>query len=451
MDPLGNVIDEPTPDAGAPPASTVVETEHAAQADLLAVLRLVGAGKLAVSQKTRRPGAAAVRLVAGVLDGGDFYADDPDVGPIKAFAWPLLVQAAGLAVPSGPRLALTKAGTRALNQEPAETLSRTWRRWLSTTLIDELSRIDEIKGQAGRGRRGLTAVGGRRAAISVALGGCPVGRWVAIDDLFAAISRGFDFEVTRDPWRLYVGGDPEYGSLGYAGSGGWHILQARYALAVLLEYTATLGIIDVACVPPAGARYDYRDQWGTDSFDFLSRYDGLAHIRVNRLGAFCLGTAKAYEPTARAVRPVFCVLADFEITSLGDDLTNADRLTLDRYAERTADRVWRLTRDRLLTCAESGDSIDRVREFLTTRSTTGIPAAVTQLLDDAALRCGALTDRGPALLIECADPALAALLSNDRRTRGLCLLAGDRMLAVPSASEAAFRRAAREAGYVVGR
>ncbi len=72
-----------------------------------------------------------------------------------------------------------------------------------------------------------------------------------------------------------------------------------------------------------------------------------------------------------------------------------------------------------------------------------------QLLEDVAERAGRLTDRGSARLIECADPALAALLASDSRTRGLCLPVGDRQLAVPVASERAFRRALRELGYAV--
>ncbi len=50
-------------------------------------------------------------------------------------------------------------------------------------------------------------------------------------------------------------------------------------------------------------------------------------------------------------------------------------------------------------------------------------------------------------LVERADPALAALIANDTRTRRRCLLAGDRHLAVPTASGTAVRRPLREVGY----
>ena len=434
---------------GEPPAGTMVESERAAQRDLLAVLRLIETGKIAVSDRTRRPSAAAVRLIESVIDGGDFYAGDESVGAIKAFAWPMIVQAAGLASPSASRLALTKAGARALREPAANTLARAWKKWQSTTLLDELSRIEEIKGQSGRGRRGLTAVAGRRAAIAGALADCPVGRWVEVDELFRHMQAGeHDFEVTRDAWRLYIC-EPQYGSLGYVGCGGWNILQARYALAFLLEYAATLGVIDVACVPPTGARDDYHNLWGADGLELLSRYDGLTHIRLTALGAFCLGLANEYEPAPVDRRPVLRVLPDFEVTAF-EELTHADRLALDRYAERKGTHVWRLQRERILAAVETGEDIASVREYLRARSATGLPHTVAQLLEDIAERSRALRVRGGALLIECADRAIATMLAHDRRTKGLCLLAGENALAIPAASEPAFRRAARQLGYVVG-
>ena len=53
----------------------------------------------------------------------------------------------------------------------------------------------------------------------------------------------------RGLWKLYLG-DPEYGSLGYDGFHDWPILEGRYTLAVLFEYAATLGLLDVDYVSP---------------------------------------------------------------------------------------------------------------------------------------------------------------------------------------------------------
>lgn len=49
------------------------------------------------------------------------------------------------------------------------------------------------------------------------------------------------------------------------------------------------------------------------------------------------------------------MLANLDIVATGDGLTFADRIVLERYAQRTADRVWRLDRDMLLAVAEQGE------------------------------------------------------------------------------------------------
>lgn len=104
---------------------------------------------------------------------------------------------------------------------------------------------------------------------------------------------------------------------------------------------------------------------------------------------------------------------------------------------------------KLLAAIEEGKPLDEIREFLTARSGADLPATVARFLDDVAERSTKLQDRGLARLIECADPALAALIANDARTRKHCLPAGDRHLVVPASSEGAFRRALRYAGYAL--
>lgn len=74
---------------------------------------------------------------------------------------------------------------------------------------------------------------------------------------------------------------------------------------------------------------------------------------------------------------------------------------------------------------------------------------VARLLDDVAARSTKIQDQGLARLVECADPALAALIANDSRTRRHCMLAGERHLVVPASSEAAFKRTLRDVGYLV--
>jgi hypothetical protein len=257
---------------------------------------------------------------------------------------------------------------------------------------------------------------------------------------------GNDLCVTRNAWDLYIAELP-YGSLGY--EGGESILKERYLLTFLLEYAATLGIIDVALIPPARARHNYTRLWGTDDLVYFSRYDGLMYFRLTPLGAYCLGIGSAYQPAPVEIRPVLRVLPNLEIAAIGAELEQGDRLALDAYATRVSDLVWRLDFGKLLAAVDEGRPVDELQEFLTARSGAAIPDTVKRLLDDVAERSTKVSDRGLARLVECADAALAALIANDTRTRKHCMLAGERHLVVPSSSEAAFKRALREIGYLV--
>jgi hypothetical protein len=433
----------------------VHETERAAQRELLSVLRLADAGKIAVSDKTRRASAASMDAITAILEGGDYYPQtpprdkwhDPNTGPIRAFAWPLLIQAGGLSQLAGTRLQLTKAGRKALSEPPAGTIRTLWTKWLNTTILDELARIECVKGQTGKGKRGLIAVSERREAIAEGLAECPPGLWIAVDEFYRYMhAMGNDLAVARDAWGLYIC-EQQYGSLGYAGYD--LVLNAHYPLGLLLEYAATLGVIDVALIPPAGARDDFRGMWGTDELPFFSRYDGLMYFRLTPLGAYCLDVEKDYQPAPVEVKAVLRVLPNLEIAATGADLEQSDRMALNAYATPVSDFVWRLDAGQLLAAIDAGRQVGEIREFLVARSGTELPDTVARLLDDVAGRTTLIQDRGLARLVECADAALAALIANDTRTRKHCMRAGERHLVVTGPSDAAFRRALRDAGYLL--
>ena len=257
-----------------------------ALSNLVSVLELAADGQVRYSASTRRPAAATVKLVEDVLVAGDFY----DSGePIAAFAWPLLIQVGGLARLAGTRLELSPRGRAALARPSYEALGALWGRWLGSVSTDELARIEAIKGQRKPGT--LTSAITRRAAVAAALAGLQPGAWTGAGKLLASLRAQQPPLVAarslRALWRLYVV-DSYFGSLGHAGSRTWDLVEGRYALCVLFEYAATLGLIDVAYTDPRGARDDYRALWGADQLSCLSRYDGLSAVRVNELGAAVL-------------------------------------------------------------------------------------------------------------------------------------------------------------------
>lgn len=421
--------------------------ERAAPQDLQAVLRLTGAGKVAVSEKTRYPSTATMQALIPLLQGGDYY-DNPEIGAIKAFAWPLIVQAAGLAELSGKRLQLTSAGQKALSDPPHKTLRTLWKKWLKTKLLDELRRIDSIKGQTGKGQRGLTATDKRRSVIAAALADCPVGHWVAVDKFFRYMQAAtYDFEVTRSPENLSIE-NSYYGNLGYEGSEDWEIFQGRYTLCLLLEYAATLGLLDVAYVHPSQASQDYYKLSGIYASPFFSRYDGLVYFCLNPLGAYCLGITDEYSAPQPEVQHRLRVLPNLEIAAMGEPLSASEVLQLELYAEKVSDAVWRLNQTQILNAVAQRHSVSDLQGFLVALSGgQPLPKTVTQFLADVETRTNSLQNKGSAILIECADPALAVLIANDSRTKGYCLLAGDRSLVVPTESETKFRNALQKLGY----
>ncbi len=423
-------------------------TEQTAAADLATVLRLCEAGKLRCSDRTKRPTAATTELVAGSLVDGEPYLGVH--GPFASFAWPLLLQAGGLAELAGTRLQLTGRGRAALEAPAHDTLRQLWRRWLKQSLIDEFNRVEHIKGQASRGA--LTAAGPRRQIVASALATCPPGRWVTVEAFFRFMqAEDYNPRVARDPWKLYLL-DPQYGSLGYDGYHGWTLLQGRYVLCLLFEYAASLGLVDLAYQDPAGALDDYYDNWGSDDLDALSRYDGLRWFRLNSLGAYALGRSRDYRPstgfsTTPAATPLR-VLANLEVVAVRS-LPAADAIVLETYAERTGDTVWTLRREKYLAAVASGRPYDEVTRFLAARSHADLPATVVSFFEDAASNARKLRDLGPARVIECEDAALAVLIAGDRRLGKLAWRCGERHLIVPAGSETQFRKRLHELGYTL--
>lgn len=432
-------------------------TEPLVRQDLPALLRLIEAGRVSVGPKTGVASAASVKAIEGLLAGGDWYRSEDDRGlarwaggpirPIKPYAWPLLLQAGGLAKMDGSKLALTPKGRKALGEPLESTVKLLFERWQTKGKPDELRRVDLIKGQTSKGAQ-LTAVAGRRQAIAAMLELCPQGEWIAVDHFFRYMQlEGDDFEVTNNPWKLYFS-DANYGSLGYEGCAGFEILQARYALAYLFEYLATLGIIDIVYTLPYHARGGCSDCWGTDYLAFLSRYDGLLYLRLNALGAYCLGLTDDYVPMVETAPPLLEAHPDGMLTQLRAPMA-AEQLMLEQYAEAQPDGRWRLRLDAAMTSAARPDERERLRDFLGQSLDGELPETLTRFLAEAEERATALRDEGAARLLVCRDAAFAAMLSTDPVTAPHCLRAGERLIVVPQAKLNAFQKALAKLGYAM--
>ncbi|MCY4352801.1 MAG: hypothetical protein OXC45_06830, partial [Gemmatimonadetes bacterium] len=377
------------------------DTERTAQEDLMSVLRLVDAGKVRVSERTGRPSAATVRIIGEALWGGDFYPDrekrdkwEELPGPIKAHAWPMLIHAAKLARLKSGKLQLTPAGRKAFDAPPHETIKTLWRAWLKNAKTDELQRVNAIRGQTTvDGKSGMTSTVKRRDVIVKALKKCPVEKWFGFGDFFDFMrASNYLLIVSNEPWALFI--QDEYGHL----TDGWALLASQYTQVFLFEYAATLGLIDVAYIDPV----DSPDGDYEADIAFLSRYDGLMCLRINALGAFCLGRKRSYTPSEVEIERVLKVLPNFDVVAF-KPLPSGDQIALEQFAEKTADNVWKIRPEQMLKGLESGQSLDHMRSFLKHKSGEALPQPVAVLFDDMADKVPRLRAKGTAHLIEVTD------------------------------------------------
>jgi hypothetical protein len=331
------------------------------------------------------------------------------------------VQAAGWAAGStGSRLELTRSGRALLGKPlgPAE-LRQVWERWLKSDLLDELSRVRAIKGQQSKGAR-LTKPGARRAALPVILNACPVGRWVGLNELFRyvrAYRLGPVIERSEHS-ALYVGWALESGWLEYAGIDYWDLVVGTYLRAVLWEYVATLGLIDIAYIYPEGSGRDLGQLYGFDE-DYVSRYDGLLGVRLTPLGAYVLGMTEEYRPAIvdpGPEEPSLRVLPNLDVVVLDmTALVPADRVLLERMAAPQSQGVYRMDRRRMLEAIEQGILLERMQELLIRKSgvaAADLPQTVRVFLADVERRASTIRESERIVLLESKDPYLLTELAN---------------------------------------
>ncbi len=440
------------------PELAILSMETHAIHDLQAVLELVDDGKISVSERTKIAGAATIKKITAMLLGGDFYLEQDDwdlksyaggaITPIRAYAWPLLLQSSGLGLVRrvGTKLQLTAKGKKVSKSPIEDTLRLIYQQWLNKGILDEFKRIDAIKGQSGKGRR-MADVVDRRMAIEDALMACPENKWIGIDDFFRFIqAENHGFPVVYDYWRLYVS-DSNYGCLGYS-SCSFDVIQGRYILVYLFEYLATLGMIDVAYLPPYYIRDDFKEMQGADDLHFFSRYDGLLYFRINPLGFYCLDLREDYQAPKQNTSSLLITETDLSFT-LQRSATPSEKMILDQYLLHKTDKTYQLDQNYLLQAIEQGGDLKVISNFLNEVSDLPLSKAIQDVMAVLEERCNVFVDIGNARLLNCSSVALAKMLSTDPNTGKHCFHSRDKLLVIPDKSDKAFQKAAKKLGYII--
>ena len=414
----------------------VRETEHAALNNLNTLLRMVRDKQVRVSGTTKKPTAATIKKFTALLHDGDWYEDASKYPAMQGFAWPLLIQAGGLAKLDGTLLKLTRNGTKLLSGDLPKGIRTIWERWENKGLIDEFSRVTEIKGQRGVRGRVMTAPARRRPDLNGVLEELEPEKWISVDEISRYMrSASIELPMTNYDWKLYIV-DSNYGHLDYYDT--WPLLQLRYMLVYFFEYCATLGLIDVAYTHPEDARKDFKECWGSEDMPYLSPYDGLKYIRLNELGAYVFQQTETYEGSADQAGAVLegtrIICKDLENLPVNTDLF------LNKIAKLTGKGQWTLSPSTLASGIQDGITLPDIVSNLSLLVDIPARSEMDILFKKMAEQSNILQALGTARLFACST-ALQRKIMADRKIASLCLAAGKEHIVVLPGREAEFIKA----------
>ena len=435
--------------------------------DLAATLSLVADGKATIGVSTRLPSLPTVRALKSQLLVPDLFMDKDYTradDAMRTQALIVLVQAANWASSpgGGSKLQLTRAGSDVLARGiGAPQVREAWAKWLKSNLLDELSRVSAIKGQQSNATR-LNKPALRHEAIDQTLRFLPVDKWVEIDEFTRFIKSENlipDIELSR-PTGLYVGSS-YYGGL-YDRRQYWDIVIGSYIRVVLMEYVATLGIIEIAYTKPEYGTRNFDELGDLDYADFISRYDGLIALKLTPLGAYALGLSDSYVPSPNLEKnelrhgdaPVLRVLPTLDIVVLdAGRLMPHEKMLLERIAAPQSDHVYRLSRDVILESVGKVVQLDQVKIFLADKSgitPEKLPNTVLTFFDDVEKRSTILREGDRLIVFESDDPYLLAELSKAPGIRGVAQLGKigkQDVLFIPESHEREARKQIKKLGY----
>lgn len=433
--PVADTLDAITLPDPLPADCTLKQREVLALNELSALLILLQNKQLKVGEKTGLPSGATLKKVAKEVN--EYYQasscrEAPGMEFMVSYGWTQLIGNSPYCKQSGTTLLPARKTTG----QPAEIIKSLWEHWIKNRKQDEFRRIDNIKGQNGKGKRYFTDPFERRQAIISALQECPPNQWITFDSLSRYMFvTGSPLVVTTEPEYLYLY-DPNYGMLNKS----WSLIESRYLRCFLVEYAATLGLIDVIMAPPETVNMDNDRTWGTDDMDCLSRYDGLRFIRLTSLGAFVLGLSDNYQPsTTSASQTPLTIHRKGRIVFVAQP-TPWERQFLARYAEPDQETVWQLSNRKIIETLQVGGSVDEIKQFLLTRETQPfLPEDCESFLNSAAGNIDGVKFKSEALIFTCKNQAMAELISNDKVLARFCQRLDELQIVLPKNKEKQFR------------
>lgn len=421
------------------------ETELVGRADVLTFLQLVDQGALNWGSTNRQLTAGSVRKVYSQLLTGDFHPEPEKMTGryvIRPFGLDIFAQGAKLVTYGGK---LSPAGRKYLQTQDPVLFLEAFETWAEQSAFDELTRIAQLKGLNARATS-LTFPASRREKIIEALSWCPTHTWIDLQDFYRALKIWqFDFAVEATQWKnLYAG---PYRDYGYMGSDDyWLIVHGLYIKAVIMEYLATIGAVDIAYVSENISMVDNAGHYIDTA---LSLHDGLLYFRINNWGAFLLGQAEEYVPMLLPQRDLFVIDEGLRLNVLTDMLPN-EQLQLEVVAEPVGEKMYMLNAEKLLTAVESGQEFDNLAGFLTNNHRGVPPQTLINWLAHLKRNIGAFTEGKTAVMIRLKQPALRAIVEQDTILSRFSRPLDNTTVLVMSSNVGKFRKRLKELGYLLG-
>ena len=438
---LKQLIDKPEPDIlktavlpePLPEFHKVYERERLALSELHSLLILLQDKQIKVSEKTGVASSATIKKVS--KDTHEYYDESScreasGMESIVSYGWLRLLGNSKLSKQSKTTL----IPARKVADCTADTLKEIWDQWVKNRTHDEFRRIDNIKGQTGKGKRFFTDVVARRQAVISALKGCEVNAWVSFGDFSRLMFiSGAELEITKEPGHLYIH-SPGYGEF-Y--SAPWDIMEGRYLRCFLVEYAATLGLIDVVMIPP-DTDSTYYDDFG--DMECLSRYDGLQLFRLTALGAYVLGLTDDYKSGETNTTETMLTIHRQGRIVFDNNPTAWELRFLSLYADQDKKNIWKLSRKKIMEALQVGGSLDELKAFLLAREDQPfLPEDCESLLKQAEAHRDGVKIQEEALIITCKNQAIAELIINDKVLSKWCQRLGKLQVVIPANKEKKFK------------
>lgn len=420
----------------------LLESSEQTESELNALINLIKDKQLKVSAKTGMPSKALLKKLSSQLNEPFSESIEDSLKTIKAFGWVQILRAASWIKESNGQLNVNLK-TASLQQKNSDAMKQLFWDWQQKGQFDEFSRIQEIKGQKGKGKRYFTTPESRRVACTQTLKACPVGEWVSFADFMRLMAaKRHYYLVTEDSSFLYIG-DAHYGRI-YDEE--W--LTDVHTRCLMMEYFATLGLIDIGYIEPEKASDEYYNSIGMYDLDYLSIYDGLQYLRLTELGAYILGLTENYSEASSCETPV--LLLSNKRMQFVQPPTTSERVFLINYADELANDVWQLSKSRLLAHIENGGDLQELQAFIQSRDEQPfLPTEVENLFKTLEENKQAVKEVGRVLLLKCNSEATAKNIASAPQLSKWCQRVGKDQLIIPESKEAQFRALIHELSYAM--